>query len=308
MEIVPDLDERILPPDKEAILIDAFKQRYPNGKLGTRSWQEIVEPELQNRLYWFKYRYTPWLASVVPLRGLRVLEIGAGSGCATIPLLESGAMLTSIDIEPRDLEIAQLRAELHGVADHVSFHCMNASDIGAQFEPSQFDLIIYCATLEHMTTDEQLASLSAAWDLLAARSYLAVCDTPNRLWYFDDHTAQQAFYHWLPDRIARLYAAKTPRPVFNEDFAGDCDGDSLRLTRWGRGLSYHEFELAFDVNIKKLEMQGEYDYRRAQAPQCWDEVWSRSLDGQFHNVLTAIDPAMPKPFLEPELAFAIRKP
>ncbi len=152
---MPDINERILPPDKEAVLLNAIKELFPHGRIGTDDWQPIVAAELQSRLYWFKYRYTPWMKSVLPLDGARVLEIGAGTGCSTIPLLESGATVTSLDISQVDLKIAKLRAELHGVADRVTFHCMNAADIGGMFEKSAFDLIVYFASLEHMTTQAE---------------------------------------------------------------------------------------------------------------------------------------------------------
>lgn len=306
---VPDINEPILPPAKEAILLDAIKAAFAHGRLGCDDWRPVADAELRKRLYWFKYRYTPWLNSILPLSGVKVLEIGAGTGCSTIPLLEAGAHVTSIDISEADLQIAELRAKLHDVADRVSFNRLNAAEIGTAFHGCLYDLIVYFASLEHMTYRERLASLRSAWSLLSPGKYLAVCDTPNRLWYYDEHTSLQNFFHWLPDEIAVDYAARTPREKFNVDFLSYSDDPTTRLQRWGRGVSYHDFEIALDVDVGDLEVFGEWQYRREHNdPQWWADTWMNSKDGQFYRFLHAAEPRLPVAFIEPELALMIRKP
>ena len=300
-------DEAVLPPAKENELLQAIKSAFPQGRLGCDHWQPIVDAELRRRLFWFKHRYAPWINSIFPLKGARVLEIGAGTGCSSVPLLEAGACLTSIDISDIDLKIAELRADLHGVADRASFQCANAADIGRMFRASQFDIIVYFASLEHMTFSERIATLQDAWRLLSAGQLLVVCDSPNRLWYFDDHTALQNFFHWLPDDVAVAYAERTPRNFFNVDFKSSVQAAPTRLWRWGRGISYHEFEIAWGTSVKDLEVHGEWQHRRSQNAKWWSEIWMNSPDGRFHQFLRSIAPDIPSPFLEPELALMIRK-
>lgn len=306
--VLSDADKPVLAPEKEAVLLEAMKATFLHGRLGCDDWRPIVEAELRRRFYWFKHRYIPWMNGIAPLEGANILEIGAGTGCATVPLLEAGAQVTSVDISTKDLQIAELRAKLHNVADRVSFHCMNAADIGSAFSGFQFDMISYFASLEHMTYGERLSSLRAAWSLLSSGQFLAVCDTPNRLWYYDDHTALQNFFHWLPDDIAVDYAVRTAREKFNTDFDRR-NGDVItRLCRWGRGVSYHDFEIAFDADISQFEVHGEWQHRRENDdPKWWAESWSTSIDGQFHKFLRLAAPNLPVAFTEPELAFLIRK-
>ncbi|HJU12043.1 MAG TPA: class I SAM-dependent methyltransferase [Candidatus Binataceae bacterium] len=302
-------DQPALPPDKEAILLQAMKEAFAHGRLGCDDWRPIVDAELRKRLYWFKHRYTPWINAVRPLNGARILEVGAGTGCSTIPLLEAGATVTSIDISPGDLQIAELRARLHGLIGGVSFRCVNAAEIGRVFAREKFDLIAYFASLEHMTYPERLSSLRAAWSLLAPGQFLAICDTPNRLWYYDDHTALQNFFHWLPDEVAVDYAERTPRDRFNTDFLHRHQDAPTRLQRWGRCASYHEFEIALRLDVGSLEVHGEWQYRRERDdPQWWTDVWANSKDGQFHRFLRLAAPSLPIAFIEPELALMIRKP
>ncbi len=304
----PSIDEPMLPPDKEAILLNAIKVGFAHGRLGCDDWKPIAEAELQKRLYWFKYRYTPWMNSVLPLNGASVLEIGAGTGCSSIPLLESGARVTSIDISDVDLQIAKLRADLHGVADRASFHRVNAADIGSVFANSKFDLIVYFASLEHMTHQERIMSLRAAWSLLLPGQFLAVCDTPNQLWYYDHHTAFQNFFHWLPDELAVDYAARTPRQGFNVNFISRDGDEVIKLSRWGRGISYHDFEIALDVDVCELEVHGESQYRAENSnPQLLAESSWNPKDDQFYQFLHAVVPMVPIAFIEPELALMIRK-
>ena len=132
--------------------------------------------------------------------------------------------------------------------------------------------------------------------MLSPGAFLSVCDTPNRLWFHDGHTAFQNFYHGLPDDVAIDYAARTPRSGFNADFANGGGDDSVtRLARWGRGVSYHDFEIALDVSISDLAVDGEWAFRRA------------ANAGRFHRLLGSIAPEIPEAFLEEEIAVMIRK-
>ena len=73
---------------------------------------------------------------------------------------------------------------------------------------------------------------------------LAIVETPNRLWFFDEHTSQLPFFNWLPDDLAFRYSRYSPRVAFN-DLYRDLTSDALEhFLRRGRGASYHEFEIA----------------------------------------------------------------
>ena len=124
---------------------------------------------------------------------------------------------------------------------------MNAMDINKINE--KFDLIIFSASLEHMTYEERLASIKSAWNILNKNGFLVIIETPNRLYYFDEHSSRLPFYHWLPDQIAVQYSKYSLRELF---VSNSCD--EISLIRFGRGVSFHEFELALNIRCSDFEV------------------------------------------------------
>jgi S-adenosylmethionine-dependent methyltransferase len=95
-----------------------------------------------------------------------------------------------------------------------------------------------------MTYEERLLSLKAAWSLLGSGCLLAIIESPNRLWYFDDHTSNLPFYHWLPDELALEFLKRSRNYYFDPVFERFDETSQIELIRRGRGVSFHEFELA----------------------------------------------------------------
>jgi 2-polyprenyl-3-methyl-5-hydroxy-6-metoxy-1,4-benzoquinol methylase len=131
----------------------------------------------------------------MPLSGARILEIGCGTGASTVALAEQGAQVTAVDLDGSALEVARVRCDAYGV--RATFIEANAVDA---IQPA--DMIVFFACLEHMTYEERIESLRKAWEVLPPHGILAVVDTPNRLWYFDGHTALTPFFNWLPHELA----------------------------------------------------------------------------------------------------------
>lgn len=289
---------RHLSSQDEGRLREALHRTYPPGTFT----DDVAEVEVHTRQFWFQNRYTPWIESVMPLNGARVLELGAGTGTSGIPLAQRGAHVTSVDLNAAGLGVAAIRARLHGLADRVETVCMDAALIGERFAGQTFDLVVYFASLEHMTHAERMASLAGAWGLLKPGGWLSICDSPNRLWFYDNHTSLQNFFHWLPDELASAYAMRTPREGFNASVP--C---STTLARWGRGVSYHDFEVALGLDVRDLDVRGEWEYRRAVEPE-WAAGWLEEAAGLYHQFLKATAPDLPVAFCEEEIAVMIKKP
>jgi len=207
----------------------------PDGRLD-------MQLHLTQRLWLDRYQFVPWISSLLPLPGARVLEIGCGTGSAVVSLAEQGASVTALDLHAEAIEATRLRCRAYKVP--FTALMANARDLTSFFGLGDHDLIVFFAVLEHMTLAERRDSLQAAWRLLRPGQYLCIADTPNRLWPYDSHTSRLPFFNWLPDELAFDYSSRSPKLPFNAKFRDRSTAAMVDFVRQGRGVSYHEVEVA----------------------------------------------------------------
>lgn len=240
----------------------------------------------------------PWLDAACGLDGLRILEVGCGTGCSTVALAEQGARVTGIDVDAGSLRIARHRCRLYGV--RAELHELNAAEAARQFKSGDFDLIIFFACLEHMTVPERMQALPALWNLLPNGGWLAVVETPNRLWCFDFHTSLLPFFNWLPDELAFAYSRFSEREHFKDDFRVNNPPHMKEFLRKGRGVSYHEFDLAIGTHKLFSSFSTYYGYRHTLL---------RSVRARrFKSILKSFRPDLHDGWFEPSLDVLMRKP
>jgi 2-polyprenyl-3-methyl-5-hydroxy-6-metoxy-1,4-benzoquinol methylase len=274
--------------------------------LATDEGKVDLENHTTRRLTSFRKTVVPWLDSMRRLPSMKILEIGCGTGCSTVALAEQGAEVTGIDIDIPSLNVAKQRIKLYGSAAHVML--ANATEID-KFDKKAFDSIIFFAVLEHMSIDERIISLKKAWGLLPEKGILVVIETPNRLWYFDDHTSMLPFFHWLPDQLALYYSSKSPRKNF---YCFPAETNSVipaEFCRLGRGVSYHEFELAFERPAKQLHVIGDmrsYFIKKEINPLALVR-WKNSTQNRYSEMLNRQHPDLNTAFFMPYLNLAILK-
>jgi S-adenosylmethionine-dependent methyltransferase len=237
-------------------LTESLKKNYldrgnTKSELSSYEYNAAINGQLHERLSYNRNRIAPWLNSVKDLNGAHVLEIGCGTGISTLALTEQGAKVVGVDVDQGALEVAKDRMKIAGY--EAELHHVNGDEIYDSFKEKKFDFIIYYAVLEHMTVTERLASLKQAWDMLPEDAFLAIIETPNRLWYYDSHTAALPFYDWLPDDLAFYYSKFSDRKNFKDSYRELDDEQLMKFARWGRGASYHEFELAI-APLKELNV------------------------------------------------------
>jgi S-adenosylmethionine-dependent methyltransferase len=80
--------------------------------------------------------------------------------------------------------------------------------------------------------------------MLPQKGLLAIVETPNRLWYYDEHTARLPFFHWLPDELAFAYSRFSKRDNFKDLYKVYDEDSKMHFLRRGRGMSFHEIDLA----------------------------------------------------------------
>jgi 2-polyprenyl-3-methyl-5-hydroxy-6-metoxy-1,4-benzoquinol methylase len=264
-----------------------------------------LEGHVVGRLEHDRREYIPWLNSIVPLDGARVLEIGCGTGSSAMALTEQGARVTGIDVVDEAIDMTKERIRIFGL-DNARALKMNATDLDTRFRKGEFDLILFFASLEHMTLPERLKSLTAAWELLETSAVLCVVEAPNRLWYHDDHTSNLPFFQWLPDQIAIEYWKRSSN--YNNDPIYDAATEETwcAFARLGRGVSFHEFELAIgpitdlSVPVDRASFQfGQNPLRRLH--------YAVSMKRRYVEILRRQRPDIPIGFFMPYLNIAVRK-
>lgn len=234
---------------KEAV----FESRLSAKRRAMMSEQEVARAERDHiwlRQAQVSQRIVPWLAGIGALRSVDVLEIGCGTGSSGVGLGPHVRSVTGVDIDSPSIELARLRASAFG-ADNVIFK-LTSDPLDAVYA-SRYGLVLLYAVLEHMLTDEREALLAQAWAAVEPGGCLVVCETPNRLAWFDYHTAQLPFFGALPPHLQSEWATRSPRKLFAESLkqARERGGqeDQIKLARWGLGISFHEFELAIGPDV-----------------------------------------------------------
>jgi len=282
------------------VIEDSIKTHYHKGwrsqdKYTPEAYAEDLKNHLSIRLERDRTLYIPWLSKTIELRSAKILEIGCGTGASTIALAEQGAQITAIDIDNDAIQVAKDRCKVYGVS--VNFICGNAIELKNQLQDQNFDLIIFYACLEHMTYEERIESLKSYFDLLPKGAFMSIVDTPNRLWYYDDHTALLPAYNWLPNRLAFDYAKFSSRTNFNELYGEYTEDNFLHFLRAGRGFSFHEIEIALNKPISEINT---VSYLKPT-------VVPFSKKSKFHRFLKMIFPNTNHGYLYPYLDIIIKK-
>ena len=230
--------------DKKDILRSEIKNSYIptiSKKISDEKLLDEITEHVESRIFIDRVRVIPWLAKALNLDNLQILEIGCGTGSSSVTLAEQGAKVFGIDIHKESLEIAKLRSKLYGL--DIQFLVSSSVDIAKLNR--KFDAIILYATLEHLTIEERLVTLKNCKSILNDGGFLITIEAPNRLWYFDSHTSELPFFQWLPDDLAYRYSRYSPKESFSSNYLDSNYDDLIGFLRRGRGVSYHEFELAF---------------------------------------------------------------
>jgi 2-polyprenyl-3-methyl-5-hydroxy-6-metoxy-1,4-benzoquinol methylase len=287
----------------ELSLRNNYFVRFPEDYLSTDWGKDDLESHLFRRLDRDRKTIIPWLDKARSLRGASILEIGCGTGCSTVALAEQGAKVTAVDIDESSLLVAGERCRAYGL--EVSFAQANATDVHELFSGRRFDFIIFYAALEHMTVEERMSAMRGTWKMLSDGDLWCVIETPNRLWYYDEHTSFLPFHMWLPDELAFEYSRFSPRNNYRELYREYNDESKLHFLRRGRGVSFHEFELAMKP-ARELRIKSSLDLTSMKR-RLWRFLWRSSNEQKYFSLLRRMAPEVHKGFLQSFLNLIIEK-
>lgn len=294
-------------------VLDDIRLAYAQTYFGPHDADFIASPAGQSDLDFNTFvRYNqsvrhalPWVNRVMPLAGKRILEIGCGTGSSTAAFAQVAAEVHTCDVNARGLATARRRFEAIGISN-VTIDEIGAPaffDVATRYG-SSFDVVLLFAVLEHQTLNERLETLRRSWELLEPGGVLVVIETPNRLCYFDSHTMQQPFWGMVPSdvvlRSGRLSNEPRFRMVMDSLLAGQESDREVGLTRWGRGISFHDVDIAIPREEYTVAADG---YEREMVdlfPVTYDE---RLLQAYLAHTRLDVSPA----FGRTVLSFILRK-
>ncbi len=241
--------KHLYPDIQQLLLSDYFKLSYEE-KISQERGQFDLDNHTFRRYERSLRLVVPWLQNCMDLSGARVLEIGSGTGSSTAALAPFVEHIDGYDIDGEALEITDKRLKMMGFGN-TSLYTIQAEDLVKEVRKnahSKYNLILFFAVLEHQTIQERHDILKECWNLLEAGGLCAIIETPNLLHFEDFHTSQLHFLHFLPTDLYAQYAKKSPRKLFAQAFH-DTEKITMKeletlISRWGRGASYHDFELA----------------------------------------------------------------
>lgn len=89
-----------------------------------------------------------WIENIIPLKGLRVLDVGCGGGILADSMARIGADVLGIDLAGKALKVAQLHA-LEAQTEGVQYQEISAEALAAE-QPGSFDVVTCMEMLEHV--------------------------------------------------------------------------------------------------------------------------------------------------------------
>jgi 2-polyprenyl-6-hydroxyphenyl methylase/3-demethylubiquinone-9 3-methyltransferase len=112
-------------------------------------------------------------ASLAPLTGLRLLDIGCGGGLVAEPMARLGATVVGVDATEKNIRVAALHAERQGLS--IDYRNMTAEELVARGE--RFDIILNLEVVEHVAA---LQPFIASCGALLAPGGAMIVATLNR--------------------------------------------------------------------------------------------------------------------------------
>lgn len=215
-------------------------------------------PGLENNSYArhdrFLREFMPHIANKIDNRHRHVIDIGFGQGATTHAFSHYFDSIDAFEINNISIEVASARKKIFSI-NNINFHYSDPENIinnAIKYADNSTVFVLY-AVLEHMTEEERLYALSKIWNNMGPDNYLYIGNTPNRLSYEDLHTHEHPFLFSLPDFTCIKYLEMHPEIRYSNEYVheyriGGIERFSMIRKRRGLGISYHDFEVAFELS------------------------------------------------------------
>ncbi len=173
----------------------------------------------------------PWIEQTVPLAGKTVLEYGCGNAAVSCAFAERAERVIGVDIDAAGSSWPDRRLREQRRRQRRARAASAGRDPRrrrrADAARSTCSCCMRCSSTSRRP--ERLAVLRLRARRRQPDGAIVVCETPNRLIYFDHHTAQMPFFHLLPDELALSYYPRSARA----DFKAAIDAAAAARARGG---------------------------------------------------------------------------
>jgi len=85
-----------------------------------------------------------------------VLEIGCGIGTDTINFAREGAEVTVVELSDESIRVAEQRADVFGISDHIKFYNGNAEELTTLVPVAPHDLVYSFGVIHHSPHPERI--------------------------------------------------------------------------------------------------------------------------------------------------------
>jgi 2-polyprenyl-3-methyl-5-hydroxy-6-metoxy-1,4-benzoquinol methylase len=189
--------------------------------------------------------------------GLRILEIGCSAGHITEWLSEQPSVgdIHTFDVDARLVKAARLRLSDRKKVTRCE-HLQNEQTINLPFEDDAYDVVIALAVVEHLPQVQRYQYVDQYYRKAREGGLVCFFETPNRWYFWESHSFQGLFYHWLPNGLAYVVARLWSRRVRTASPA--------RFVRPGigwRGPSYFDLvPRAVGISVDDISEEMGYGY------------------------------------------------
>ncbi len=179
----------------------AYYTRYYRDTLGIPGWRDLVQVRLADTAYEGQRLARLERALERPVRGLRLLNVGCGTGGFNVAAEEAGGYTWGVDPDPEAAAIARARLSREWIA------CAAAESL--PFRGGSFDVVYCYSTLEHVA--DSTRALREMVRVLGPKGRLYL-HTPSRWSCFESHY-KLLWIPGLPKWLGRAYLAARGRPT-----------------------------------------------------------------------------------------------
>jgi 2-polyprenyl-6-hydroxyphenyl methylase / 3-demethylubiquinone-9 3-methyltransferase len=188
-----------------------------------------------------------WIDGQVPLKGLRVLDVGCGGGILADSMARKGADVLGIDLATKALKVAQLHA-LEAQTEGVQYREISAEALAAE-QPGSFDVVTCMEMLEHVPDPSSIVKACATLAKPGGHVFFSTINRNAKAFLFAIVGAEYVL-NMLP-RGTHEYA-KLVKP---SELAGYCRASGLSLQQT-RGMEYNpltrHYWLSADTSVNYL--------------------------------------------------------